>query len=89
MTTPLTNEGYVHTKEKLAQMEARLAALRRRNDLTPVHRAEVERSYEDMIRQYRRDLKLFEATRARVGTESASGQLPVSTSQSSPTTSRE
>ncbi len=61
MTIPLTPAGYAQTKEKLAQMETRLAALRVRTDLNPTHRAEVERSYEDMIRQYRRELKLYEA----------------------------
>ncbi len=64
MTTPRTEAGYLQTKKKLAQMEDRLAALRRRTDLDPVHRAEVERSYQDMMRQYRRDLKLYEATHA-------------------------
>jgi hypothetical protein len=53
--------GYLRTKEKLAQMEGRLAALRKRTDLHPIHRAEAERSYEDMMRQYRRDLLLYEA----------------------------
>ncbi len=64
MTTPLTEPGYLQTKKKLAQMEDRLATLRRRTDLDPAHRAEVEQSYQDMIRQYRRDLKLYEAAHA-------------------------
>jgi hypothetical protein len=62
MTSPLTDAGYLQTREKLAQMEERLAALQRRADLHPSHRAAAERSYRDMIRQYRRDLKLYEAT---------------------------
>jgi hypothetical protein len=57
---PMTT-NYLLAKEKLAQLEARLAALNARTDLNPVHRAEVKRSYEEMIRQYRHDLKLFEA----------------------------
>jgi hypothetical protein len=61
MTPSLTPEGYVQTKEKLAQLKARLAALRQRTDLDPTHRAEVERSYEEMIRQYLREIKLYEA----------------------------
>ena len=42
-------------------MEARLEALLRRTDLDPLHRAEVQRSYHDMMRHYRRDTKLYEA----------------------------
>ena len=61
MTPLLTPEGYAQTKEKLALMEARLAALRQRGDLAPTHRAEVEHSYEDMIRQYLREIKSYEA----------------------------
>jgi hypothetical protein len=60
VTTSLTHAGYVSTRQKLAQMEARLKALRLRNDLRAGHRADVERSYLDMMRQYRRDIKLFE-----------------------------
>jgi hypothetical protein len=62
MTPLLTPGGYLQTKEKLAGMEARLAALHGRNDLHPSHRAAVERSYHDMMRQYLREIKLFEAT---------------------------
>ncbi|HXG09657.1 MAG TPA: hypothetical protein VNK04_07700 [Gemmataceae bacterium] len=67
MTPRLTPEGYAQTKIKLANMEARLAALRARHDLNPVHKEEVERSYLDMIRQYRREIKLYEATQANGG----------------------
>jgi len=62
MTEPLTHAGYLSTKSKLANMEARLAALRKRTDLDPAHRAAVERSYLDMMRQYLRDVLLYEAT---------------------------
>jgi hypothetical protein len=61
MTEPLSHAGYLSVKKKLANMEARLAALRARTDLDPAHRAGVERSYLDMIRQYRRDVALYEA----------------------------
>jgi hypothetical protein len=61
MTTPSTHEGYLQTKDKLTRMETRLAELARRSDLDPAHKAEVERSYHEMMRQYRRDLKLYEA----------------------------
>jgi hypothetical protein len=64
MTSPLTSAGYFQTKEKLAQMEERLTALNVRTDLNPTHRAAVERSYEDMIAQYRREIKLYEAANA-------------------------
>jgi hypothetical protein len=61
MTPMLTAAGYLQTLEKLAGMEARLTALRQRSDLVPTHKAEVERSYLEMIGQYRREIKLYEA----------------------------
>ncbi|MBL8797053.1 MAG: hypothetical protein JNM56_24340 [Planctomycetia bacterium] len=64
MTPLLTEKGYLQTREKLANMEARLAALCARTDLSPVHKSEVERSYLDMIGQYLREIKLYEATHA-------------------------
>ena len=64
MTPLLTEAGYLRTREKLAGMEARLAALRERTDIHPSHRSAVERSYQDMIGQYRREIKLYEATHA-------------------------
>ena len=72
MNDEITLEGYKSTKEKLAQMEARLAALQKRTDLHPLHRAEVQRSYEDMMRQYRRTLKLYEAAHRSEFPEQAS-----------------
>jgi heme oxygenase len=62
MTPSLTREGYLQTKEKLALMEKRLEALLTRTDLHPTHKAEAERSYRDMMRQYLREIKLYEAT---------------------------
>jgi hypothetical protein len=67
MTTPLTATSYRKTKEKLGRMEARLEALHTRTDLHPLRRAQVERSYQSMIRQYRRDLKLYEAANKEAG----------------------
>jgi hypothetical protein len=55
-----TPEGYALAKRKLANMEARLAALNARNDLSPVHQQEARRSYEDMIGQYRREIDQYE-----------------------------
>jgi hypothetical protein len=61
VTELLTEKGYQLTKQKLANMKARLAALLARDDLHPLHRAAVEKSYRDMMRQYLRDVKLYEA----------------------------
>lgn len=61
MTELLTETGYQLTKQKLANMKARLAALLASADLHPLHRAAVEKSYRDMMRQYLRDIKLYEA----------------------------
>jgi hypothetical protein len=60
MTDSLTETGYVQTKQKLANMEARLAALQARTDLGPIHKREAETSCIDMIRQYKRNIKLYE-----------------------------
>ena len=65
MTPLLTREGYLQTKEKLANMEKRLAALEARTDLSPIHHAEARQSYRDMMRQYLREIKLYEAWLAR------------------------
>jgi hypothetical protein len=51
----------LQTKKKLADLEKRLADLVKRSDLSAVHAAEVRRSCERMIRQYRREIKLYEA----------------------------
>jgi hypothetical protein len=65
MTAP-GYQTYLRTKEKLALLEARLPEVRARTDIHPVHRAAVERSYEDMMRQYLRDIKLYEAAHPAV-----------------------
>jgi hypothetical protein len=43
-------------------MEERLAALVKRTDLNAIHRREAEESCHDMMRQYLREIKLYEAT---------------------------
>ena len=60
MTDSLNFAGYCRTKEKFAGMEARLTRLRQRTDLNPSLKSAVERSYIDMMRQYKRDIKLYE-----------------------------
>jgi hypothetical protein len=59
----LTPGGYAQTKAKLENLEHRLADVEARSDLKPMHLAEVRRSYRSMIRQYRREMKLYEAER--------------------------
>lgn len=65
MTTRLTPEGYAQTKTKLESLERRLADLQSRTDLAPSHLADVRRSYKSMIRQYRREIMLYEAEQAQ------------------------
>jgi hypothetical protein len=72
----LTPAGYEQTRAKLANLEKRLAALEKRTDLNPRHFAEVRRSCQDMMRKYRREIKLFEAAQARQGEASPSEQSP-------------
>lgn len=66
MIEPLTAEGYEQTKEKLLKLQHRLARLSGRRDLTPLHQNEARRSYEQMISQYRREIKLYEAAHPEV-----------------------
>ena len=65
MIPRLSPGGYAQTKAKLENLERRLADLLSRTDLKPPHLAEVRRSYESMIRKYRRELKLYEAERCQ------------------------
>lgn len=60
MTEALTESGYRATKDKLAAMEARLADLQQRTDVHPSVRSAAERSYQDMMRQYKREITLYE-----------------------------
>ena len=64
MTPALTDAGYLQTKVKLSDLIERRSRVLDRMDLSPTHRAEVLRSYNRMIRQYRREIKLYEAARA-------------------------
>ena len=61
MTETLTSAGYEQTKEKLTRLEQRLVPLAGRTDLGRQHQSEARRSYEQMIGQYRREIKLYEA----------------------------
>ena len=64
MNPELTETGYIQTKAKLADLFDRRSRLTVREDLAPAYHAEVLRSYDRMIRQYRREIKLYEATHA-------------------------
>lgn len=57
-----TEQAYKQTKAKLADLKRRLSALESRTDLTSLHKSQALRSYRTMMRQYSRDIKLFEAT---------------------------
>jgi len=70
MTPELSEAGYVQTKGKLADLLERRSVIATRTDLSTTHRAEVLRSYDRMIKQYRREIKLYEATH-EAATESA------------------
>ena len=61
MTAELTEAGYRQTLGKLANLERRLAEIESRNGLTPAHRERAIQSHYEMMRQYRREIKLYEA----------------------------
>ena len=61
MTYDLDEAGYLQTREKFAAMEKRSRALENRTDLPATHSLEVRRSYLDMMQQYAREIKLYEA----------------------------
>jgi len=61
MSERLSRTGYEQTKAKLARLEQRLDAISKRTDLSANRLADVKRSYELMMRQYRHDIKLYEA----------------------------
>jgi hypothetical protein len=65
MTERLTAEGYEQTKEKLRDLQARLAEMEKRTDLTAEHLASVRRSYKMMMRQYLQEIKLYEASQTK------------------------
>jgi hypothetical protein len=66
MTEVLSQAGYEQTKVKLAKLEERLAALASQTNLSPRHKVEAQRSYEQMIGQYLREIKLYEASHPEV-----------------------
>ncbi len=65
MSELLTTEGYEQTKEKLRDLETRLEEIETRTDLDAEHLASVCRSYKMMMREYLRDIKLYEARQAK------------------------
>lgn len=62
MSEVLTAEGYDQTKAKLGDLQTRLAEIEKRTDLSPDHMTSVRRSYKMMMRQYLKEIKLYEAT---------------------------
>ena len=60
MNEELTAEGYEQTREKLRNLERGLGEIESRPDLSPARRAAVTRSYTLMMRQYLREIKLYE-----------------------------
>jgi hypothetical protein len=64
MTATLTASGYQQTKRKLLRLEERLANISARADLKALVRSEAIRSCRQMIAQYSREIKLYEAKHA-------------------------
>lgn len=62
MNAVLTQDGYEQTKIKLSSLEKRLVDLKDRQDVSDLHLNESRKSYFDMIRQYRKEIKLYEAS---------------------------
>lgn len=65
MSEILTAEGYIQTREKLGDLEARLAEIEKRTDLSADHLASVRRSYTMMMREYLQEIKLYEARQTK------------------------
>ncbi len=61
MTHELDEFGYHQTRAKLEGMQRRLKALDERRDVSPEHRDATRRSYLEMMKQYTRDIELYEA----------------------------
>jgi hypothetical protein len=61
MSDVLTPEGYEQSKQKLSELELRRSRLADRVELNDAHLVEARRSYDRMIGQYRREIKLYEA----------------------------
>jgi hypothetical protein len=64
MSEMLTVEGYEQTKEKLRDLNTRLAEMEKRTDLDPAHQANVLRSYRMIMREFLRDSRLYEASQS-------------------------
>jgi hypothetical protein len=60
MSEALNAEGYQQTKEKLHDLETRLAQIETRTDLHPHHQESVRRSYKMMMREMLREIRLYE-----------------------------
>ncbi len=65
MIETLTAEGYEQTKEKLRDLETRLAEIEKRTDLKPDHLESVRRSYKMMMREFLKEIKLYEAKQGK------------------------
>ena len=65
MSEILTADGYEQTKEKLRDLETRLAEIEKRTDLDPDHSASVRRSYRMMMREFLEDIMLYEARQGK------------------------
>ena len=62
MTYHLDATEYAVTKKKVAGLRSRLAEIRARTDLAPAIQRESIRSYEDMIRQMTKEMRLYEVS---------------------------
>ena len=65
MIETLTADGYEQTKEKLRDLETRLAEIEKRTDLNPEHLASVRRSHKMMMREFLQEIKLYEAKQGK------------------------
>ena len=61
MREPLTAEGYEQTKEKLRDLEVRLAEIESRTDIDAKRLSSVRRGYKTFMRELLEDIKLYEA----------------------------
>lgn len=65
MIETLTADGYKQTKDKLRDLEARLADIEKRTDLNSDHVESVRRSYKMMMREFLKEIKLYEAKQGK------------------------
>ena len=71
MIETLTVEGYEQTKEKLRDLETRLAEIEKRTDLNAEHLEGVRRSYKMMMREYLKEIKLYEAKQGKKASQTS------------------